>query len=136
MWTRAPIIALLSALVLAAAGCGGGKSDQQLVRDKVHEFAVAMGARQYQTLCDQVFAPALVARLGSLGLPCALQLRQSLGIVVKPTVRIKRVVVRGKTAVANVVSSAQNQPDSADVIGLTKTKAGWRISSRSNPRGP
>ncbi|MCW3067322.1 MAG: nuclear transport factor 2 family protein [Solirubrobacterales bacterium] len=123
---------LLVLAALVGAGCGG-KSDRQLVQDKIGQFATAMGGRQYQTLCDQVFAPALVARLGSLGLPCELQLRQSLAPVVHPTVRIKRVVVHGKSAVANVVSGAQGQPASADVIGLVKTKAGWRISSRSTP---
>ena len=130
MRSRAAVVALLSLVVLA--GCGG-KSDGQLVRDKIHQFATAMGARDYQALCDQVFAPVLVSRLGALGLPCEEQLRQSLAPVRKPTVRIKRVVLKGKTATANVVSGAQGQPPSADVIGLVKTKAGWRISSRSTP---
>jgi hypothetical protein len=131
MRASALTVALLTVALLA--GCGG-KSDQQQVRDKIHEFATAMGARDYQSLCDDVFAPALVAKLGALGLPCELQLRQSLAPVRKPTVRIKRVVVKGRTATANVISGAQGQPSSADVIGLTKTKHGWRISSRSTPR--
>jgi hypothetical protein len=120
------------ALVLLA-GCGG-KSEQQQVRDKVDEFARAMGTRDYQALCDDVFAPKLVARLRTLGLPCEEQLRQSLAPVKKPTVQIKRVLVHGKSATANVISGAQDQPPSADVIGLTKTKAGWRISSRTTPK--
>ena len=130
MSPRAVTLALLAAAALA--GCGG-RSDQQQVRDTIHRFATAMGARDYQTLCDQVFAPTLVTRLGTLGLPCEQQLRQSLEPVKRPTVRIRRVVLRGKTAVANVVSGAQGQPESADVIGLVKTRAGWRISSRSTP---
>jgi hypothetical protein len=132
MWTRAAIPLLLA--VVALAGCGG-KSDPQLVRDKIEQFASAMGGHDYQALCDQIFAPALVSRLGALGLPCEEQLRQSLGPVRRPTVRIKRVVLKGKAARANVVSGAQGQPESADVIGLVKTKAGWRISSRSSPAG-
>ena len=131
MRASALTVALLTAALVA--GCGG-KTDQQQVRDKIHQFATAMGTRDYQTLCDDVFAPALVAKLGALGLPCELQLRQSLAPVKKPTVRIKRVLVNGKTATANVVSGAQGQPPSADVIGLTKTSHGWRISSRSTPK--
>jgi hypothetical protein len=131
MRASAPIALVLTLAVLT--GCGG-KSDQQQVRDKIQEFATALGKRDYQALCDDVFAPSLVAKLGALGLPCEEQLRQGLEPVKKPTVSIRRVVVTGKTARANVVSGAANQPPSADVIGLTKTKKGWRISSRSTPR--
>ena len=123
----------IAVLVVVLAGCGG-KSDQQQVRDKIHEFAGAMASRDYQALCDDIFAPALVSKLRTLGLPCEEQLRQSLAPVHKPTVQIKRVVVEGKTATANVISGAQGQPTSADVIGLTKLTAGWRISSRSTPQ--
>jgi hypothetical protein len=130
MWSRAGIASLLAVVVLA--GCGG-RSDGGLVRDKIEQFATAMSGHDYQALCDQIFAPALVSRLGALGLPCEEQLRQSLAPVRKPTVRIKRVVLKGKSASASVVSGAQGQPASADVIGLVKTKAGWRISSRSSP---
>jgi hypothetical protein len=132
MRRRALAAFVVAAAVGALTGCGG-KSDQQLVRVKIREFATAMGGHDYQALCDQVFAPALVEHLASLGLPCEEQLRQSLAPVREPTVTIKRVVLRGKTASANVVSAAVGEPRSSDVIGLVKTKAGWRIASRSTP---
>jgi hypothetical protein len=131
MKRRAGAALLVAAVASALAGCGGA-SDQQQVRSKIRQFAAAMGGRDYQALCDQIFAPGLVAQLGSLGLPCEEQLRQSLTPVRRPTVEIKHVVLRGKTATASVVSGAQGEPSSSDVIGLVKTKAGWRISSRAN----
>jgi hypothetical protein len=128
---RRAFATLVAAVACALAACGGA-SDQQQVRSKIRQFAAAMGGRNYQALCDQIFAPALVSQLDSLGLPCEQQLRQSLAPVRKPTVEIKRVVLRGKAATANVVSDAAGETRSSDVIGLVKTKAGWRIASRAD----
>ena len=83
---RPTALAVLAALAAAAVlgGCGGGPSDEQQVRDVLRAFATATEKRDYQRLCDDVFAPKLLNGLEQIGLPCELAMKQPLGSVRNP----------------------------------------------------
>jgi hypothetical protein len=121
----------VAALVVAAvlAGCGPGPSDQEQVRDAVTEFAHAVEARDYQTLCDRILAPRLVDKLKQIGLPCEIALEQGLGDVREPKLTIGKITVNEKTATAEVRTSAEGQQPSRDVVQLVQVDGQWRISS-------
>jgi hypothetical protein len=126
------------ALVLLA-GCGSSPTDE--VRSKLKGFADATAKRDYQTLCDDYFAPALVDQVEQAGLPCEAAIRPEISATKDPKLEIRSVDVHGEKALARVHTSAANQPPSDDTIQLVKVKGGWRIASLSEtgpqpPSGP
>jgi hypothetical protein len=125
----------LAAAALAAvllAGCGdSGPSAEQQVRTTLAEFGRATAAKDYQALCDRVFAPQLVRKLTQIGLPCEVAMQQSFGEVTDPRLTIGKVTVaKGeKSAKAEVRTSATGQAPSQDTVELVPVKDGWRVSS-------
>jgi hypothetical protein len=132
---RRPAAAL--ALALALAGCGdSGPTDEQQVRTTLSAFSKATAAKDYQALCDDILAPSLIADLKKIGLPCEIALQQGLGEVQQPRLIIGDVKVTGRTATAEVRTSAEGQPPSSDTIELEQTDKGWRIASLASPAEP
>jgi hypothetical protein len=130
---------ILAPLVVAAlvAGCGDDTpSDEAQVRTTLLRFATAVEKRDYQTLCDKVFAPKLLQGLQSIGLPCEVAMRTSLGQVKSPKLTVGDVTVSGRTARAQVKTSASGQAPSTDTIELSKVTAGWRVSALGAQAGP
>jgi hypothetical protein len=126
----ATTLTLLALPLAATAGCGGsGPSDAEQVRNVLARFSTATQKRDYATLCNEVLAPKLLSGLQQIGLPCEIALRRSLGSVHNPRMTVGRVTVRGKTASAQVRTSAAGQQPSSDTIQLVKVKGGWRISA-------
>jgi len=123
------IVALACAGVLSA--CGTSAHDE--VRDKVEQFATAAAKHDYQSLCTQVLAPALITRLADAGVACVPAMRIAFGAVQNPTLSIGRIVVAGRTAQAITLSAAKGQEASLDSIELVKTADGWRVSSLGSP---
>ena len=82
--------ALGAAAVAAAllAGCGSDPSPQEQVRDTLDEFGRATAAKDYQALCDRVFAPQLVGKLTQVGLPCEVAMQRSFEDVENPRLTI------------------------------------------------
>ncbi len=120
------------ALALACAaltGCGGGPSDADQVRAVVKAFAAATAAKDYQRLCDDLLAPALVQQVVNRGLPCEVALQQGLGDVRSPQLTLGAIVVKGDTATADVRTTAAGQPPSRDTIRLQRVRGKWRIAS-------
>ena len=132
---RRPLAALAVAAA-ALAGCGDRPSDEQQVRTAVEAFSDATAAKDYQRLCDKILAPSLIADLKKIGLPCEIALQQGLGDVKQPRLIVGDVKVKGKTATAQVKSSAEGEPPSSDTIELEHTDAGWQISSLASPSHP
>ena len=129
---RRTVSALALALVLA--GCGGSEpSDEEQVRTTLTDFSRATAAKDYQALCDRILAPSLIADLKKIGLPCEIALQQGLGDVKQPRLIVGDVEVKGKTATAQVRTSAEGQPPSSDTIELEHTDKGWQISSLATP---
>ncbi len=122
------------ALALALAGCGdSGPTDEEQVRATLTDFSRATAAKDYQTLCDRILAPSLIADLKKIGLPCEIALQQGLGEVKQPRLLVGAVTVKGKTATAEVRTSAEGQAPSSDTIELEHTDKGWRIASLAKP---
>jgi hypothetical protein len=131
---RPRLLPLVCACLLAlAAGCGDGDGNpEDDVRASLDRFAKATAAKDFQTLCDSVFAKGLVDQVNR-ELPCELALKNSsLGDAEKPSLEILSVKVDGERASARVRSSAANQPPSEDTVGLLKEQGEWRIISLSS----
>jgi hypothetical protein len=128
---RRPIV-LLSLLALALPGCGdSGPSDEEQVRDVLATFSRSVEKRDYQRLCDDVFAPKLLTGLQGIGLPCEVALRNSLGEVKDPRLTVGAVAVAGKKATAEVRTSAEGQAPSSDKLELQKISGKWKVSALS-----
>jgi hypothetical protein len=124
----------LAAAALAAAlvaGCGSGPSAQEQVRDTLDELGRATAAKDYQALCDEVFAPKLVEKLQQVGLPCEIAMQRSFEDVQNPRLTIGKITVAKdeKSATAEVRSSASDQAPSQDTVELVPVDDGWRVSS-------
>ena len=122
------------AFVVLPAGCGEKEpTAEEQVRTTLTAFSRATAAKDYQALCDRLLAPSLIADLKKIGLPCEIALQKGLGDVRQPRLLVGRVTVKGKTAVADVRTSASGQPPSQDAITLERTDDGWRIASLTTP---
>ena len=127
----------LAALALAIAGCGESEpTDEEQVRTTLTAFSRATAAKDYQALCDKLLAPSLIADLKKIGLPCEIALQQGLGDVRQPRLIVGQVTVKGKTAVAEVRTTAEGEAPSKDTVELERTDTGWRIASLSTPSEP
>jgi hypothetical protein len=113
------------------AGCGASETDQ--VRAKVDQFATASAEKDYGTICDQVLAPALLARLSAAGVTCPQAMQIALGNVQDPTISIGRIRVTGHRAAVITLSAAKGQQASLETIDLIKTAKGWRLLSLGSP---
>ena len=122
------------ALTVSLAACGGKPaSDASQVRDLLNKLAKATVARDYRALCDDVLARSLVEEVEKAGVPCPDALRAGLGGVRNPRLKIVRVKVTGKRAVATVHTTATGQKASDDRVSLVKGDDGWRVASLVNP---
>jgi hypothetical protein len=122
-------LAAVTVLAFSIAGCGGGPSDEEQVRQTVTDFGKATQAKDYQALCDRIFAPQLVDKLKQVGLPCEVALQKSLGDVKDPRITVGKITVTDKLAKAEVRTSASGEQPSQDTVELVPVGDGWRISS-------
>lgn len=123
---------LAAALALGVAACGSSDADQ--VHAKVEQFEHAVAARDAKTVCEQVLAPSLVARVTAEGLSCERGIQIFLASVRDPTLSVGRVAVNGNAASALVLTGARCQKLALANLFLVKTSSGWRISSESRER--
>jgi hypothetical protein len=119
---------ILCVALCALAGCGGGESDEDGVRETVTAFGEATAARDYDRMCEDLLAPRLLESIDQIGLPCRVALREGLGEVEDPRLVVGEIRVDEDTAEADVRSSARGQAPSRDTLRLVRTEDGWRIS--------
>lgn len=126
-----PLSAVIAALLaLGLAGCGSREpSDEEQVRSTLTALAEATGQKDYQRLCDEVFADDLLDGIERIGLPCEVAMGQAFEDVEDPRITIGQVRVSAETATAEVRSSAKGQEASRDTVTLVKQEDGWRVSS-------
>jgi hypothetical protein len=125
-------LAATGAVAALLAGCGTGPSTQEQVRQTLDEFGRATAAKDYQALCDKVFAPKLIDKLTQVGLPCEIAMQRSFEDVENPQLTIGRITVADdeKSAKAEVRSFASGQTPSEDTVELVPVEdEGWRVSS-------
>jgi hypothetical protein len=125
---RRPSVALLLAFA-ALAGCGGGPTDEQQVRDTVDAFSKATTAKDYDTMCKRLLAPKLLEQVRQAGLPCEVALSKSLDAVKDPKLSIGRIAVDGDSATADVRTTAAGEQPSRDTLKLSRIGGRWRIAS-------
>jgi hypothetical protein len=121
------LAAVLAAAALLAAGCGG--DDEGDVRETLEAFADATAKKDYQRMCDDLLAPALIEQIRRVNLPCEVALRTGLDEVERPRIEVRSVRIDGDSASARVRSTAANQEPSEDVVRLVKVDDEWRIAS-------
>ena len=127
---RTTLAALLAAAALAGAGCGG--DDEADVRETLDRYVKAIQAKDYQTICDDIFSERLIEKLRGVNLPCETALQRGFAEVERPTIAVRRVKIDGDTASAVARSDAANQEPSEDTIRLAKEDGTWRIVALSS----
>ena len=102
------------------------------VRETLERFAAATRDKDYQTLCDDLYASDLVERIRAAGLPCEVALRTGLEDRQNPQLRVISVEVNGDSASARVRSTAVGEVPSTDTVGLQREDDAWKVSSLSD----
>jgi hypothetical protein len=102
------------------------------VRETLERFAAATRDKDYQTLCDDLYAEDLVERSRAAGLPCEVALRTGLEDRQNPQLRVLSVEVDGDWATARVRSTAVGEVPSTDTVGLERDGDDWKVSSLSD----
>ncbi len=126
----AVVLALLVAAVLVLKP---GPSGDEQVRETLDRYAAATREKDYQTLCDELYASELVGRIRSAGLPCEVALRTGLEDRQNPQLEVLAVEVNGDQAAARVRSTAVGEVASDDTVRLVREGGGWRVSSLAEP---
>ena len=123
-----PIVLLLALLVMILKP--EADSGEQ-VRETLDRYAEATREKDYQTLCDDLYASQLVDRIRAAGLPCEVALRTGLEDRQNPQLQVLSVEVTGDTANARVRSTAAGEVPSVDTVGLVQEDDDWRVASLS-----
>ena len=126
--TRLVVGGLLAVIVVfGALQLRGGRDDDAEVRVALERYETASSKKDYQTLCDELFASSYVKQTASSGLPCEVALRTALEDVRNPTLEVLSVEVNGDRAAARVRGSAAGQVPGEDVYTLVREDDAWRI---------
>jgi hypothetical protein len=134
---RRLVIVICVAATAGMGGCGGRTpSDEEQVRDVLATFARSVEKRDFQRLCEDVFAPKLLTGLRSIGLPCEVALRNSFGEVQDPRLTVGRVSITGDKATAEVRTSARGQSPSSDTLELARVDGSWKVSALAGSKAP
>lgn len=110
-----------------------GPNDNEAVSQTLEDYAAATRDKDYQTICDEIFAKDLLERVRAAGLPCEVALRTGLEERQNPRLQVLGVEVNGEQALARVRTTAGGEPTSTDLVRLIKEDGGWRIGSLSEP---
>ena len=124
-----PLIAVLVALavvvVVAVLSLKPGPDDDKQVREALDTYAKATRDKDYQTLCDSLYATDLVERIRSAGLPCEVALRTGLQNRQNPQLEVQAVEVNGEQALARARASASGEVPAVVTIRLVR-EGRWR----------
>lgn len=127
-----PIVALLVVLVIVLKP----EADrEEQVRATLDRFAQATREKDYQTLCDDLYASELTDRIVAAGLPCEVAQRTGLEDRRNPQLQVLSVDVTGDTAKARVRSTAAGEVPSVDTVELVQEDDKWRVKSLSEAGG-
>jgi hypothetical protein len=110
----------------------GPDSDKE-VRATLDRYAQATRDKDYQTLCDDLYATDLIDRIRSAGLPCEVALRTGLQDRRNPQLEVLGVEVSGDQALVRTRTTAVGEPPSVDTIRLVRQGGDWRVASLSEP---
>jgi putative lumazine-binding protein len=133
---RARIIAfavIAVVVIVAVVVLKPGPNDDEAVSKTLESYAAATRDKDYQTICDDLYAKDLVERVRAAGLPCEVALRTGLEDRQNPRLQVLGVEVNGDQALARVRSTAGGEVPSTDLVRLVKEDGEWRVASLSEP---
>jgi hypothetical protein len=111
-----------------------GPDAEKEVRATLQRYATATRLKDYQTLCDSLFARNIVDGLRSAALPCEVALRNSTFQTLRnPQLTVLGVEVSGDQALARTRTAALGEVPSVDTIKLVRQDGDWRIASLAEP---
>lgn len=110
-----------------------GPDDREQVSETLERYAEATRDKDYQTICDELYADDLVDRVRAAGLPCEVALRTGLEDRQNPRLEVLGVEVNDDQALARVRSTAGGEVPSTDLVRLVKEDGDWRVASLSEP---
>ena len=127
--------ALTCLVALALIGCGDKPAPkkpvppEQQVRAVIASFQTATQKKDYRRLCTQVLAQELLDKIRRANLPCEQAVKVGLQNVVNPRIAVQSVEVTHNRAVAQVRSSADNQPALDGTLALIREVKGWKVAT-------
>lgn len=131
---RIVAFAVIAVVVVAAVlVIRPGPNDSEAVSETLDRYAEATRDKDYQTICDELYAEDLVERVRAAGLPCEVALRTGLEDRQNPRLEVLAVEVNGDQALARVRSTAGGEVPSIDLVRLVKEDGDWRVASLSEP---
>jgi hypothetical protein len=128
---RRILIAAGSALAAALiAGCGGGDGGgdpEGEIRAQLEKFKTAANERDFETICDEVIAPAAKAALEALGGPCPEEFAEDTpeGTEIEEF-SVDNVEVEGDGATVDLTFTTDGQKESQTRI-FVKVDGEWRL---------
>jgi hypothetical protein len=130
----AVIVILGVAVIVAVLALRPGPNAEKEVRSALDRYATATREKDYQTLCDSLFAKNIVDGLRSAALPCEVALRNSTFETLRnPTLTVLGIEVSGDQALASTRSTATGEQPAVATIKLIKQDGNWRIASLAEP---
>jgi hypothetical protein len=101
----------------------------------IESFQRALAARDYATICDELFARR--ARDAAGGDNCQSVLAQAAARLRMPVVEIRSIVLsRGGKATVGVLARTSGERPAPDVIHLVRQRGRFRIASAGDPAAP
>lgn len=93
----------------------------------VERLEKAVAAKDWATICNEIFTPAARRRAG--GSDCPRLLRSDAAGLRNPRIELVSIELKRGTALVRVRSRARGQPPLADVIELKRAPDGYRVES-------
>ena len=121
--------------MLAPVGCSiGGDEEPKPVSGVPKEIAAAVdqleravARRDYATICNELFTETARQRAG--GDECVSQTRSAAEDVLRPTIQIEQIAVKGDRAVVTVATTAEGQARVTDSLELRRDGGRWLIEA-------
>jgi hypothetical protein len=125
------------AAMLAPVGCSIGADEEprpvtgaaKEIAATVDQLERAVARRDYATICNELFTTTARERAG--GGECVSQLRSAGEGVLRPTIQIEQIAVKGERAVVRVATTAKGQARVSDALELRRTGGDWLIEALS-----
>jgi hypothetical protein len=128
--------AVLCALVIGLASCGGGDDDGEdasgLAREAaavVEQLERSIAAGEFERICSDLLSAEVRRQAGGGECPAMLE-RTSAGVQ-RPRIEVNEIRIEGATAAVDVVTVAEGQARVEDTIRLVREAGAYRISSLS-----
>jgi hypothetical protein len=123
--------------LLAPVGCSIGADEEHRpvtgvpkeIAATVDQLERAVARRDYATICDELFTETARERAG--GDECESQTRSAAEDVLRPSIQVEEIAVRGDRAAVKVSTTAEGQARVSDTLELRRTGGRWLIEALS-----